>query len=59
MTIIRVYWREAVDDQPSSEWLDVVKYAWQDDGSLWFKTPTGTEHFVNAASTQLITIREK
>lgn len=59
MTIIRVYWREAPDGNAESSWTDVVKYAWQDDGDFWFKTPTGTDHYVSRAATQLITIQEK
>lgn len=60
MTIIRVYWREPVEDQPSSEWFDVVSHAYHCNGTqLRFCTPTGANHIVNVNATQLITIQEK
>jgi hypothetical protein len=58
--IIHVFWREAVDDQPSSRWEDVVDFHYEHEGrALVFCTPTGANHRVNVNATQLITIMEK
>ena len=61
MTTIIVHWRERPEEGESaySKWTDVQKYAWQEDGCLWFRTPTDAQHFVNYRATQLITILEK
>jgi hypothetical protein len=57
--VINVYWREAMDDQPSSHWYDVVEWHYPTKDTLVFKTPTETIHHLNVNATQLITIMEK
>ena len=59
MTAIRIYWRETPDGNSESSWTDVEAWHWTNDGALWFRTPTGAEHFVNREATQLIIIQEK